>query len=155
MDLPVVGVGAVLFNDEGRILLVKRSHDPGEGRWSIPGGILELGEEVFEGARRELEEETGLKATPRGIVGVAEYIERSRSGAYRFHYVILDVLFGKPVEGRLHAASDAADVGFYSVEYALSNLQLTSTTRLFLEEIRRWGAKPVLIRPVTSRVNGG
>lgn len=64
---PVPSVAAILVED-GRILLVKRSIEPGRGRWSLPGGFIELGESVADAARREVEEETGLRCCPLGVL---------------------------------------------------------------------------------------
>ena len=150
MKRPLVGVGAVLFDDKGRILLVQRGHEPGRGKWSIPGGLVEPGESLLEAAARELEEETGIKASPRGIIGIAEYLECGKSGEYRYHYVIVDVLFGKPVRGTLSASSDAVGAGFFPVDQALSKLELTRTTRKFLEEISAAGLADVERRMVNT-----
>ena len=67
-DRPIVGVLAVVLRDE-RALVVRRSNPPLAGRWGFPGGVLEFGETVAEGAMRELVEETGVVAEPSGVSG--------------------------------------------------------------------------------------
>ena len=62
-DQPLVGVGAIII-EAGRVVLVKRGHPPLAGEWSIPGGVLEVGETLREAAVREALEETGLKVEP-------------------------------------------------------------------------------------------
>lgn len=81
---PAIGVGAVVFDDERRVLLIRRAQAPALGLWSVPGGRLEAGESLRECCRREVMEETGIAVEPGPIVAVAE---RIRSG---FHYVIVD-----------------------------------------------------------------
>jgi ADP-ribose pyrophosphatase YjhB (NUDIX family) len=82
--LPAVGVGAIVFDRRGRVLLIRRGLPPRAGWWSVPGGRLEPGESLKDCCRREVLEETGLAIEPGPIVAVAE---RQGEG---FHYVILD-----------------------------------------------------------------
>lgn len=103
---PAIGVGAVVFDAEGRVLLVRRGRPPAVGFWSLPGGKQEAGETLRECCQRELLEETGLAVEPGPIVALAE---RRLEG---FHYVIVDFLARPAVPGpapRLAPASDVAD----------------------------------------------
>ncbi len=131
---PEVGIGAlVLYGD--RVLLVRRSNPPGAGKWSIPGGHLELGEGIYAAALRELEEEAGVLGEPLGIVGVSELIERDGRGAILYHYVLVDVLVEPrtpPEEAR--ARSDAADLAIVDLRSALS-MDLTNSARALLERV--------------------
>ena len=90
-DHPVVAVGGVVIADS-RALLIRRGQPPLEGRWSIPGGILELGETISEGIARELMEETGIDAKPLELLEVYEKVFRDASGRAQYHFVILDYL---------------------------------------------------------------
>lgn len=108
---PIVGVGAVVV-DAGRVLLVQRGREPLKGKWSLPGGMLEVGESLHEGVVREVEEETGLKVEPLELVELLDRIVREETPAgerVRFHYVIADYLC-RVTGGTLKAASDAAAV---------------------------------------------
>src|SRR5271154_4328327 len=74
---PMIGVGAVILDEYGRVLLIRRATEPMKGHWSLPGGLLELGETLIEGVKREIHEETGLIVTPKAIVEVVDRIYRS------------------------------------------------------------------------------
>lgn len=110
-DAPRVGVGAVVVKD-GRILLVRRGQEPLKGRWSIPGGLLELGEALQAGVMREVREETGLEVEPVELVELLDRIQKDETadgGRVRFHYVIADYLC-RVTGGELRAGSDADEV---------------------------------------------
>lgn len=106
---PLVGVGAVVV-DAGRVLLVQRGREPLKGHWSLPGGVLELGESLHAGVVREVEEETGLLVEPIELIELLDRIHRDGE-RIRYHYVIADYLCrvkgGVPRDGVLKAASDA------------------------------------------------
>ncbi len=101
---PLVGVGAVVV-DEGRVLLVRRGSEPLKGHWTLPGGMLEVGETLAAGVAREVREETGLEVEPVELVEVLDRIHLE-GDRVRFHYVIADYLC-RVTGGTLRAASDA------------------------------------------------
>jgi len=133
--MPLMGVGAVILH-EGRVLLVQRGTEPMKGRWSIPGGLLEVGESLAEGVRREVREETGLEVEVGELVELLDRIH-PHEGRIQYHYVIADYLC-RPLGGELRAASDAAAVRW--VEHAELNshsaLQLDPITVRVIE--RAW-----------------
>lgn len=107
-EAPIVSVGAVVI-DDGRVLLVQRGREPLKGKWSIPGGILELGESLTEGVAREVLEETGLKVEAIELIELVDRIHRESGPGglrVRYHYVIADYLC-RVVSGTLRASSDA------------------------------------------------
>ncbi len=107
-ETPIVGVGAVVV-DQGRVLLVQRGHEPSKGKWSLPGGMLELGESLTQAVAREVKEETGLNVEAIELVELIDRIhkESGPSGeSVRYHYVIADYLC-RVLGGTLRAASDA------------------------------------------------
>ena len=124
-ELPLVGVGAIII-EEDRVLLVKRAHPPIEGQWSIPGGVLEVGEMVRDAAVREAREETGLVVEPGELLGVYDRILRDPEQRVQYHYVLIDFLC-RPVGGELLAASDAAEVRWFRRE-ELPALRLAEDT---------------------------
>jgi 8-oxo-dGTP diphosphatase len=103
-EAPLVGVGAVIVED-GRVLLVRRGTEPMLGQWSLPGGMLEVGESLTAGVVREVREETGLMVEPLELVELLDRIHREGERV-RYHYVIADYLC-RVVGGELIAASDA------------------------------------------------
>ncbi|MEM3770350.1 MAG: NUDIX hydrolase, partial [Candidatus Bathyarchaeia archaeon] len=76
---PVVGVGAIIICD-GKILLEKRKGEPGKGKWSVPGGLVELGERAEDAVIREVKEETGLDVADPELIDVVDNIVRDENG---------------------------------------------------------------------------
>lgn len=113
-ELPLVGVGAIIIEGD-RVLLVKRAHPPIQGQWSIPGGVLEVGEMVREAAVREAREETGLAVEPGELLGVYDRILRDPEKRIQYHYVLIDFLCRR-IGGELLAASDATEVRWFERE---------------------------------------
>jgi 8-oxo-dGTP diphosphatase len=110
-EVPLVGVGAIIIEDS-RVLLVKRAHPPLQAQWSIPGGVLEVGELIREAAVREAREETGLNVEPEDLLGVYDRVLRDVEKRVQYHYVLIDFLCRR-VGGELVAASDAAEVQWF------------------------------------------
>jgi ADP-ribose pyrophosphatase YjhB (NUDIX family) len=125
-EVPLVGVGAIVVEDS-RILLVKRAHPPLQAQWSIPGGVLEVGELVREAAVREAREETGLIVEPGELLGVYDRVLRDIEHRVQYHYVLIDFLCRR-VGGELLAASDAAEVRWFTRE-ELPPLKLAEDTQ--------------------------
>src|SRR6476620_7800367 len=90
-ERPILGVGAIVI-ESGRVLLVERGREPLKGYWSIPGGVVEAGEKLVDGVRREALEETGLEVDPVRVVEIFERIMRDAAGAAEYHYVLIDYL---------------------------------------------------------------
>jgi ADP-ribose pyrophosphatase YjhB (NUDIX family) len=105
---PIVTVGGVVFEGE-RVLMVQRGKAPNKGRWSLPGGAIELGEPARQAAEREVREECGTVVRALDVVDALDIIQRDDAGAVRFHYVVIDFLCAY-VSGDLRPGDDAADV---------------------------------------------
>lgn len=118
---PFVGVGGIVFID-GRVVLIKRRHEPLAGQWSLPGGAIELGETLHEGLRRELREEIGIETSVGPLVELFDRITHDTEGRVRYHYVLADYLCHH-LSGELRPGSDAeavaladpADLSSYAV----------------------------------------
>lgn len=104
---PLVGVGAVIRKGQ-RVVVVRRKAPPLKGRWSIPGGLVDVGETLRHAVVREAREETGLTVKVGKLVEVFERMLHDNRGRTKYHFVLLDYLC-RPVKGRLRAGSDAAE----------------------------------------------
>ncbi len=109
-DRPILGVGALIIH-ESRILLVERGKEPLKGYWSLPGGMVEVGETLEAAIRREVREETTLEIEVLEVVEVFERIMRDDAGRPEYHYVLIDYLC-RPLGGEARPASDAARVSW-------------------------------------------
>jgi len=129
---PIVGVGAVIV-DGGRALLVRRATEPLKGEWSVPGGMLELGEKLRDGVRRETLEETGLEVEPGEVLDVFDSIFPDPQGRTQYHYVLIDYLCRR-VSGEAKAGSDVSEVRWVN-EQDLASMNL----RASIEQVVRQG----------------
>jgi 8-oxo-dGTP diphosphatase len=125
-EVPLVGVGAIIIEDS-RVLLVKRAHPPLQAQWSIPGGVLEVGELIREAAIREAREETGLIVEPGELLGVYDRVLRNLEQRVQYHYVLIDFLCRR-TGGELQAADDADEVRWFTREQ-LPPLNLAEDTQ--------------------------
>jgi mutator protein MutT len=128
---PVLGIGALIF-DRGKILLVERGKEPLKGCWSLPGGVLEIGETLEQGIVREVREETGLEVEPLKMLEIFERIIRDSQGAPEYHYVLIDYIC-RVTGGSLRAADDASRVAWVS-RRQLSTYQITGGTLPVIEK---------------------
>ena len=115
-EQPVVGVGAIIFEGQS-ILLVKRDQEPGKGQWSLPGGVVEVGETLIEALQREIYEEVSIKIEIGDLVRLLDRIIYDPERRVRFHYIIADY-WGWVVSGQFKPGSDVSDALFVKREEA-------------------------------------
>ena len=132
---PLVGVGAVLVCS-GKILLEKRKNEPGKGKWSIPGGLVELGEEAEGTAIREVWEETGLTVEKPELIDVLDNVELDEDGRVKYHFVIIDY-FLRLKGGTLKASSDAAEFRWVNLDDVESYVLTRSFREFFVRNYER------------------
>ena len=130
-DRPIVGVGAIII-ENGWVLLARRGTPPRAGQWSLPGGVVELGETLRAATEREALEETGLIVEAGEVVEVLDRILPGEAGAVQFHYVLIDFLCTCK-GGELQAGGDAAEVAWATEE----ELEKYSLERITLEVIKK------------------
>ncbi|MDR0470668.1 MAG: NUDIX hydrolase [Nitrososphaerota archaeon] len=130
-DQPAVGIGIVIVDDQ-RIVLIKRGNEPARGKWTIPGGLVELGESNEEAVIREAKEETCLDVEKPRLVDVVSQVDWDAEGKIRYHYVIVDY-FVQVRCGDIAAASDAAELRWVPLE-EVETYELTPSFRRFFEK---------------------
>jgi mutator protein MutT len=133
-DQPFVGIGAIIICD-GKILLEKRKNDPGKGQWSVPGGLVELGESIEQTVLREVREETGLEVEKPEHIDVVDNVDLDEQGKIRYHFVIVDY-FVKLKGGTAEAASDAEELRWVQLG-DVEKYDLTRTFRAFFQRNRQ------------------
>jgi|SRR5579884_839954 len=141
---PWIGVGVIVVRD-GKVLLVQRGKEPGKGLWAVPGGMVDLGESIKEGAAREAKEETGLDVEVGEVYWVADAIRRDDQGRIVYHNVLVDYLATAPT-GQPVCGDDAADVRWIGPD-DVESLPLTPSMYPLLEKLFD---RPFHRRPVAS-----
>ena len=139
---PVCAVGGIIFRGN-QVLLVKRSHAPAEGKWSIPGGVVGLGETLEGAVQRELFEELQVVVHPLQVGKVLERIFRDATGKILFHYIIIDYVC-EILSGVVQSGSDAAAAGYFDIS-RLESLDMTEGTAEIIREI---------FSGITNKTNG-
>ncbi|MBM4325611.1 MAG: NUDIX domain-containing protein [Deltaproteobacteria bacterium] len=138
---PLVGVGAVIVY-KGRVALVRRAHPPAKGRWSIPGGLVRVGETLKEAVVREASEETNLDVEPLDLIEVVERIFPDKDGRIQYHYVLADYVCSVR-SGVLTPASDVSEAAWVTLD-EMPGLKVPRVTveviRKALQKLKRWSS---------------
>ncbi|MGQ9718403.1 MAG: NUDIX hydrolase [Nitrososphaerales archaeon] len=129
---PMVGVGGLIKQDDS-VLLVKRENEPGRGKWSIPGGLINLGETMRNAVKREVEEEVGLRVDVVEVLDAFDAIIYDDKSRVRFHYVVVSFM-AKPLGGEVRGSKEASQVRWFKAK-ELKNLDMTSTTKSLLKKV--------------------
>lgn len=146
-DRPLVGVGAVIFRDDA-VLLVQRGREPAYGFWSLPGGLVEVGETLEAAVRREVLEETGLLVEAVDVVACLDRVIRDHEGRIAYHYVLVD-FFCKAAGGEPKAGSDVLACAYFALD-GLADLKLTRGTAEVIHRARtrRFPPKSAIYDPL-------
>ncbi len=131
---PLVGVGAVVWRD-GEVLLERRGQPPAQGSWSLPGGLVDVGETLEQAVGREVREECSIEVTVGPVLGVFEPIVRDDEGRIQYHYVVIDYL-AVYVSGEVAIGDDAAELRWVPVG-ELDAYALLPATRDMIERARQ------------------
>ena len=126
-DSPLVGVGVVIFNDKNNILLVQRGQEPSQGLWALPGGVVELGEELKTAAKREVKEECNIEVEVGEVVSVVDLILKDHNKKVKYHYILIDY-HAKYIAGSILPQSDAKAVKWFCLN-ELEELDVPELTR--------------------------
>ncbi len=135
---PICAVGGIVFRGNA-VLLIRRAKPPAEGKWSIAGGGVRLGETLEAAVVRELREEAGMDVKPLAVGKVIDRIYKDSEGKIAYHYVIIDYVC-EAGPGQPRAGSDASDAGFFEIQ-KLDEMDMTDGTAEVIREVqRRWTA---------------
>ncbi|MBD3289408.1 NUDIX domain-containing protein [candidate division KSB1 bacterium] len=129
---PMIGVGAVVFNRNNQVLLVQRGNQPSAGLWALPGGLVELGEELKNACTREIMEECNIEVRIGDVIDVLDLILKDENGAVQYHYILVDYE-ANYLNGDLSADTDANDAAWFSHE-EIEALDIPEATRLVLNK---------------------
>ena len=127
---PLVGAGAVVHRG-GRVLLIKRRFEPNRGKWSLPGGLVGLGETAHDAAVREVLEETGLRVEIEGLIDVGSDVHRDSRSRVRYHFILVD-FSAIPSGGRLELNEESSASGWFT-RGETHDLSMSRGTRGVLE----------------------
>ena len=136
---PIASVAACVLRG-GRILVAKRANPPSQGRWSVPGGVVELGETIQDAAKREINEECGIEIEAGEVFNVENLIVPDEKGLIQFHYVVA-YLLARYVSGEARPASDALEVRWATQE-ELNNLDMNPIVRKNMLKALEIGGPP-------------
>jgi len=125
-DRPIASAAACVFKGD-RLLLIKRARQPSQGRWSVPGGAIELGETIRNALQRELREECSIEIEADRIINVEDLIVPDEKGRIWFHYVVT-YLLARHISGEAHPGSDALEVRWTTYE-ELDTLDMNPVVR--------------------------
>ncbi len=146
-DQPIIGVGGIIFRED-QVLLIKRGMEPSLGQWSIPGGVVLIGETLEEAVRREIFEETHLEVQVLTLVKVLERVFRDSDGRVAYHYVLVDFLC-HCLSGELRSDSDAQDARFVNLQ-DLPSYRIAPITVEVISRADRLRRNPELWNSVAS-----
>jgi len=127
-DFPRIGVGAVVVKDE-QVLLIKRKFEPKAGMWTLPGGLVNVGETLQQAVQREIAEECGIRVQPKNIIDVIDVIEEDAQHRIKYHYVVVD-FEAEYISGTAVPGSDVTAVKWVP-KNKLTDLNLPESTREF------------------------
>ena len=140
---PLVGTGALILKN-GKLLLVKRGAQPGFGKWSVPGGLVELGEKVQDAMMREVKEEVGFDVEAVKLTDVADTITLDSNGRVQYHFVVVNFL-ARIVGGELKTATDILEARWVPV-VEVEKCDLTRSFRAFFEKLKSEIMRPVRVQ---------
>jgi len=140
---PLVGTGALILQDS-KLLLIKRGAQPGLGKWSIPGGLVELGENVQDAMVREVKEEVGLEVEPLKLMDVFDSVTLDPQGRIQYHFVVVNFLV-RIVGGSLNTASDILEARWVPIG-EVEEYNLTKSFRAFFKKHHKSIKQLVLLR---------
>ena len=134
---PLVGVGALVHDSAGRVLLIKRKFEPNKGRWSLPGGLLETGETLVEAGKRETREELGVEIEVEELFQVSEELIRDAEGKTRYHFVLVDFLAKVSPEGATITLNEESEAFKWFDPEQVDALEASENTRAIVGKYRR------------------
>ena len=140
-DRPILAVGALVMK-KNKLLLVKRKYPPDKGKWSIPGGAVEIGESLIQAAKREVQEECNITINNGKIGALIDKIYFTKENKIIFHYSIVDFIFYR-FTGNLLASSDAEAAEFFPIDIILKNNSIAGSVKNVLSILNENNNLPI------------
>lgn len=129
-EIPMPAVGIIIYHDK-KVLIIKRAYEPSKNRWSIPGGVIEIGEKVRDAAKREVKEELGLDVRIMNVVDVLDNIVYEKN-KIKFHFVLIDFL-ATVMQGTITPNHECLDVKWVE-KHELDGYDLTNGAKKAIEK---------------------
>lgn len=131
-DYPMVGVGVIVFDEDSKILLVQRGQEPSKGLWALPGGLVEVGEELKTAVKREVKEECDLDVEVGEVVSVVDLILKDENKKVKYHYILIDY-DAKYIAGDLTPKSDVKNANWFT-QQEIKQLDVPEVTRQVIDK---------------------
>ena len=120
------------IHKDGKVLMIRRKFEPNKGRWSLPGGLLEVGEDPEEAAKREVREELGLEVVTEGLLQVANEVIKDEQGRVKYHFILVDYLM-RPLGDKITLNEESDEYAWFEPS-AIEQLNTTNNTRMIVRK---------------------
>jgi len=129
---PIPAVGAFIVKN-GKLLMIRRAYEPSAGKWSVPGGIIEVGESALDALRREVKEELGIEVKVIKLLDIYDCITKDEMGKIKYHYLIIGFL-AHPISLEITPSSEVLEYSFFDRDEVERIKNITSSVKAIIEK---------------------